>query len=307
MQPPASAVSSSRCASTATPTATGTAAASPRMSAERRPSWPAVPPSGRQPSRGSRSSTRRATTSSRSRPTTPQTRRRPATSSPSTQRRRRRRSPSRQTAASTTAPAGIAVARRRARGISAARRQTAARASTTCSFRSSATPTTCTWDGADFTIPSKAFVVATGTTTWNVPLDASALSDGVSYTVHAKPRDEAGNQSTVASATFTYDATAPSVTINQAIGQADPTLTSPIHFTAVFSEPVTDFTGCGRFVRAAPPAGRSLPLSRRSRRTTARHRRLGRRHDVARHGHRHDPGGWGCRCGHQWEHGVDLE
>jgi VCBS repeat-containing protein len=38
------------------------------------------------------------------------------------------------------------------------------------------------------------------------------------------------------------DTTAPSVTINQASGQADPTTDSPIHFTAVFSEPVTDFT-----------------------------------------------------------------
>ncbi len=33
----------------------------------------------------------------------------------------------------------------------------------------------------------------------------------------------------------------PTVTINQAVGQADPTATSPIHFTAVFSEAVTGF------------------------------------------------------------------
>ena len=39
------------------------------------------------------------------------------------------------------------------------------------------------------------------------------------------------------------DTTAPSVTINQAAGQADPTNASPIHFTAVFSEPVTGFGG----------------------------------------------------------------
>jgi subtilisin-like proprotein convertase family protein len=36
--------------------------------------------------------------------------------------------------------------------------------------------------------------------------------------------------------------TAPSVTINQASGQEDHTADSPIHFTAVFTEPVTDFT-----------------------------------------------------------------
>jgi hypothetical protein len=36
-------------------------------------------------------------------------------------------------------------------------------------------------------------------------------------------------------------AAAPSVTINQAVGQADPTVTSPINFTVVFSEAVTGF------------------------------------------------------------------
>ncbi len=35
--------------------------------------------------------------------------------------------------------------------------------------------------------------------------------------------------------------TPPSVTIDQASGQADPTATSPVHFTAVFSTPVTGF------------------------------------------------------------------
>jgi hypothetical protein len=37
------------------------------------------------------------------------------------------------------------------------------------------------------------------------------------------------------------DNVAPTVTINQAAGQADPTKTSPINFTVVFSEPVSDF------------------------------------------------------------------
>src|SRR5262249_2386659 len=40
---------------------------------------------------------------------------------------------------------------------------------------------------------------------------------------------------------YTIDNIAPTVTINQALGQADPTNTSPIHFTVVFSEAVTDF------------------------------------------------------------------
>jgi hypothetical protein len=39
------------------------------------------------------------------------------------------------------------------------------------------------------------------------------------------------------------DTTRPSVTINQAAGQADPTGTSPVNFTVTFSEPVNGFTG----------------------------------------------------------------
>jgi large repetitive protein len=45
------------------------------------------------------------------------------------------------------------------------------------------------------------------------------------------------------SLTINTDSTAPSVTINQASGQAETTSTSPIHFTAVFDEPVTGFDG----------------------------------------------------------------
>src|SRR5437016_8728228 len=41
------------------------------------------------------------------------------------------------------------------------------------------------------------------------------------------------------------DTTRPAVTINQAAGQADPTGSSPINFTAVFSEPVSGFSGAG--------------------------------------------------------------
>jgi hypothetical protein len=41
---------------------------------------------------------------------------------------------------------------------------------------------------------------------------------------------------------YTIDKTQPSVTINQAAGQADPTSASPINFTVTFSETVTGFT-----------------------------------------------------------------
>jgi len=61
--------------------------------------------------------------------------------------------------------------------------------------------------------------------------------------------DAAGNGNTAStstdnSVTFNVaDTTAPSVTINQAAAQADPTSSSPINFTVVFSEPVTGFAG----------------------------------------------------------------
>jgi hypothetical protein len=55
--------------------------------------------------------------------------------------------------------------------------------------------------------------------------------------------DKAGNTAPAGgpSTTFTVDNTPPTVTINQASGQADPTNASPINFTVVFSEPTTDF------------------------------------------------------------------
>ncbi len=47
--------------------------------------------------------------------------------------------------------------------------------------------------------------------------------------------------STSSDNTVTFDTTGPSVTIDQASGQADPTGASPIDFTVVFSEVVTGF------------------------------------------------------------------
>src|SRR5439155_897158 len=58
----------------------------------------------------------------------------------------------------------------------------------------------------------------------------------------------AGNGITASTSTdnsVTFDATPPTVTINQAAGQGDPTSAAPITFTAVFSEPVSGFTGSG--------------------------------------------------------------
>ncbi len=56
--------------------------------------------------------------------------------------------------------------------------------------------------------------------------------------------DAAGNlsaASTSIDAVVSYDVASPTVTIDQAAGQADPAGTVPIHFTVVFSEPVSGF------------------------------------------------------------------
>jgi uncharacterized repeat protein (TIGR01451 family) len=63
-----------------------------------------------------------------------------------------------------------------------------------------------------------------------------------------------GNNSATATTTVT-DTTAPTVIINQASGQADPALSSPINFTAIFSEPVTGFGDNAADVTIAGTAG----------------------------------------------------
>src|SRR5438876_4096204 len=80
--------------------------------------------------------------------------------------------------------------------------------------------------------------------TYNVAV--SGMTDGtVIAGIPAKAAtDAAGNgssASTSADNTVTYDGTAPTVTINQATGRADPANGSPINFTVVLSETVSDF------------------------------------------------------------------
>jgi Calx-beta domain len=74
------------------------------------------------------------------------------------------------------------------------------------------------------------------------PQSYIALSDG-QHTFEVRAVDGAGNaDATPASVTWTIDATAPSVTIEQASGQEDPTSAGAIDFTVKFSEPVTGFS-----------------------------------------------------------------
>ena len=81
--------------------------------------------------------------------------------------------------------------------------------------------------------------------TYTVAITGMTHDGTVTVSVPAgKVHDEAGNVNIAATSTdnsVTYDNTPPTVTIDEAIGQADPTNSTTINFTAVFSEPVADF------------------------------------------------------------------
>jgi hypothetical protein len=79
--------------------------------------------------------------------------------------------------------------------------------------------------------------------------------------------DAAANPNTTSTSTdntVTYnapDTTPPTVTINQAIGQADPTAITPINFTAVFSEPVSGFTAPDITIGGTAPGTKSVAVA----------------------------------------------
>lgn len=84
-------------------------------------------------------------------------------------------------------------------------------------------------------------VTATCTSgTWTLTLTTALSTDG-GRTLSATQADTAGNIGTTTSQTVTVDKTVPTVTINQAVAQADPTNSSTVAFTAVFSEAVSGF------------------------------------------------------------------
>jgi hypothetical protein len=104
--------------------------------------------------------------------------------------------------------------------------------------------------GADITLTGTAgattSLVTGGGTTYNVAVSGMAGSGTVIATVNLGAATDVANNTSLASTstdnTVTYDSGIPSVTINQAAAQVDPTNTSPINFTVVFSETVTGFT-----------------------------------------------------------------
>src|SRR5947208_6092354 len=76
------------------------------------------------------------------------------------------------------------------------------------------------------------------TSPYSVSWNTTTSSNG-SHTITAVARDTAGNRTTSAPVTVPVDNLAPTVTINQAAAQADPTNAAPINFTAVVSEPAS--------------------------------------------------------------------
>lgn len=96
----------------------------------------------------------------------------------------------------------------------------------------------------------------TGLTTGGITVvngtKGSLAGSGTTYTLPVTPAAQgavtcqvnagAASGNTVSNtASVTYDTVAPTVTINQAAGQADPTTAAPINYTVVFSEAVADF------------------------------------------------------------------
>ena len=96
------------------------------------------------------------------------------------------------------------------------------------------------FDGA---IATGTAVTANGAGTFSA---VTATLTSAVHTISAKTTDVAGNVSVASASVFvTIDAVVPTVTLNQAVGQADPTTVSPINFTVTFSEPVTGLTPAG--------------------------------------------------------------
>ena len=91
----------------------------------------------------------------------------------------------------------------------------------------------------------KTGTVSGGPTVYTVTTTGMTTSGTVIATILAnRATDLAGNANTASTSTdntVTWDVTAPTVTINQAVAQADPTSTSPILYTVTFSEAVTGF------------------------------------------------------------------
>jgi hypothetical protein len=110
-----------------------------------------------------------------------------------------------------------------------------------------------------------AVAVTGGPSTYNVAVSGMSSTGTVIASIAAGvARDAAGNLNTASTSTdnsVTFDATRPTVTINQAAGQADPTSATPINFTAVFREAVSGFTGAGVTLSGTAGGAKTVTVS----------------------------------------------
>src|SRR5207245_606359 len=116
--------------------------------------------------------------------------------------------------------------------------------------------------GVQFLLDGANLGVEDAAAPYSVSWNTTTASNG-SHTLTAVARDAAGNRTTSAAVTVTVfnDTTPPSVTINQAAGQVDPTNSSPINFTAVFSEPVSGFSGAGVTISGSAGGTKTVTVS----------------------------------------------
>ena len=96
--------------------------------------------------------------------------------------------------------------------------------------------TSVTGSGATYTVTAN-----TGTGNGTLGLNLSDNDSIVDAGGNSLRASGGGADGSFTGQVYTIDKTGPSVTINQAVGQLDPTSTAPIHFTAVFNEDVLDF------------------------------------------------------------------
>ena len=124
---------------------------------------------------------------------------------------------------------------------------------------------------SDITLTSTASgtktVVVTGTgATYNVAVSGMTGTGTVIATIDANKAQDAttGNANIASTSTdnlVTYDITAPTVTLNQASTQPDPTTSNSINFTAVFSEPVTGFEPADVTLSGTAPGTKTVTLT----------------------------------------------
>jgi hypothetical protein len=104
------------------------------------------------------------------------------------------------------------------------------------------------WDGVGFNSATQVFVPATGTTSWSLAFAAANFPADGSYTVSSRTVDGAGNNSTVASATFTMNASPHPKTLAMADATAsDGKPEQGDSITLTFSEALAESSICSKW------------------------------------------------------------